>query len=108
MERRATKAVRWALVGGAIGLLVPLLLLSPLGSELAKALGVPRAAVNDAVWPSAFVLLATAGGENTLGAYGIVAIAVAANVVLYSCLACALFVLWRGIRWIAHVVLGHR
>jgi len=74
----------WVCVGGAIGLIVPLILLSGIGRLLAGALGIPRAALMDAVWPSSFWLLATSGGEDTPEAFRIIAVSVVANVLLYS------------------------
>jgi hypothetical protein len=85
----------WVGAGAAVGLIVPLTLLSEIGRLLSSALGIPRAALMDAVWPSSFWLLATSGAENTPAAYRIIAVSVVANVVLYTVGAAALWAVKR-------------
>jgi hypothetical protein len=72
------------MVWGAVGLVVPLIMLSSIGRLLERSLGIRAAIWMDAIWPSSFWLLATSGGENTWEAYEIVAFAVAANVLFYG------------------------
>jgi hypothetical protein len=76
--------LRWVIVSGLVGVLVSVVLLSSIGPRVARSLGCEPYELMLAVWPSSMWLLATAGQEDTLSGYWIVAQAVLANFLLYA------------------------
>ena len=81
MKRRL---VGWVTASAGVGLVVSLVLISPIGPRLASILGLFPDQLMRAVWPTSTLLLATSGLENTTEGHFAVAFSVATNMLLYA------------------------